>query len=364
MAIPDQELKSRWDNLQQKLNQNNYDAALIPLGVNFTYYFKKEARPSERLTLGILSKDSDPFIITPSFEKSNLSRSTGLDDIAVWEEIESPYKKVAKEFEDRGIGKNVIVDPHLWYVEVEMLKNAGDFQVTSGHDMIYEQRSVKSDWEITQLQAAAKASSHGILNAIPRLKVGMTEKEFLKIIQTEMSTLSGSSLAFGMVQYGENSAIPHGMPSDKKLQNDEVVLMDCGTPVNGYQGDITITIPFGKPKDFEKIYEIVYEANRFAFDADKEGMIAGELDGVARNHIALKGYGQYFTHRLGHGLGLEVHETPYIVATNSIPLKKNNCHTIEPGIYIPGKFGVRIEDDVRVTSTGAELLYETPRHNF
>ena len=140
--------------------------------------------------------------------------------------------------------------------------------------------------------------------------------------------------------------------------------MDCGTPVNGYQGDITITIPFGKPTDFEKIYEIVFEANRAAFDSDKEEMIPAELDAVARNYITKKGYGDYFTHRLGHGLGLEVHETPYIVATNKTPLVSGNCHTIEPGIYRPGKFGIRIEDDVLVTKNGAKLLFETPRHNF
>lgn len=364
VAVPEQEIQSRWDILQQKLKDTHYDAMLIPLGVNFTYYFKKEGKPSERLTIGVISRDSDPFIVTPSFERSNLAGSTGLDDIAVWEETESPYKVAAKEFKDRGIGKNLVVDPHLWYVETQMLAKAGKFEFSSGHEIIYDQRSVKSEWEISQLQAAAKASSQGILNAIPQLKVGMSELEYLKIVQSEMSALSGSSLAFGLIQFGEHSAIPHGMPSGKRLENDRVVLMDCGTPVNGYQGDITITIPFGKPKDFEKIYEIVYAANRAAFDADKAGMIPSELDAVARNYITEKGYGEYFTHRLGHGLGLEVHETPYIVGTNSTPLKDGNCHTIEPGIYMPGKFGVRIEDDVLVTAKGAELLYETPRHNF
>jgi Xaa-Pro dipeptidase len=364
VVVPEQEIKSRWDILQQKLKDNDYDAILIPLGVNFTYYFKKIGKPSERLTLGVISKDSDPFIVTPSFERSNIEGSTGVEDIAVWEETGSPYKTTAKEFESRGIRKNLVVDPHLWFVEIEMLKKAGGFQFSSGHEIIYDQRSVKSEWEIQQLQAATKASSNGILNAIPHLKVGMSELEYLKIVQSEMSALSGSSLAFGLIQFGAHSAIPHRMPSGKKLENDVAVLMDCGTPVNGYQGDITITIPFGKPKGFEEIYEIVYEANRAAFDADREGMIPAELDAVARDHITEKGFGEYFTHRLGHGIGLEVHETPYIVGTNSTPLKSGNCHTIEPGIYRPGKFGIRIEDDVWVTKNGAERLYDTPRHNF
>lgn len=364
MNIPKEEIKSRWSNLQSKLTENNYDAMIIPLGVNFLYYFNKQDHPSERLTIGIIPKEDEPFIITPSFERSNVEQSTGIDDISVWEETESPYDLVAKEFMDRKMGKNVVVDPHLWYVETEMLAKAGQFNFTSGHELIYKQRSVKSEWEIEQLQAAAKASSEGILNAIPYLKTGMTELEYMKIVQTEMSEISGSSAAFGLIQFDAHSAIPHAMPSGKKLHNDVVVLMDCGSPVNGYQGDITITVPFGKPTDFEKIYEIVYEANRAAFDADKEGMIPSELDAVARNHITEKGYGKHFTHRLGHGLGLEVHETPYIVATNNTPLVGGNCHTIEPGIYIPGKFGVRIEDDVHVTKSGAKLLFETPRHNF
>ena len=128
--------------------------------------------------------------------------------------------------------------------------------------------------------------------------------------------------------------------------------------------DITITVPFGKPREFAEIYEIVFEANRKALDADKEGMLPSKLDAIARDHIKSKGYGKYFPHRLGHGLGLEVHETPYIVATNQVPLIECNTHTIEPGVYIPGKFGIRIEDDVVVRKDDTNLLYETPRHNF
>lgn len=364
MIVPTPELDRRRRDVKSRLDQNDLDALFIPLGIHFEYLFGKRGLPSERLLAGIIPRDSDPFIISPSFERSNVHRGTGFDDIAVWEETESPYKVVAKEFTDRGIKGSVGVDPKLWILEIERLRAASSLIFKSSHTLLDELRSIKSEWEITQLQAAAKASTEGILAAIPELKQGISEKEFLKIVQHEMRQRSGSEEAFGLIQFGSNSALPHGIPSDRKLQNDQVALLDCGTPVNGYQGDITITVPFGHPKDYKEIYEIVFEANRMAFDAEKAGVKPSELDSIARNHIESKGYGPYFTHRLGHGIGMEVHETPYIVGSNQIPLVAGNCNSIEPGIYIPDKFGVRIEDDVWCKTNSAERLFDTPRHNF
>lgn len=364
LNIPLDEVKSRWDRTRDDLIKNHKNALIVPLGVNFGYYFGKESKPSERLILGIIPANEEVFIIAPSFEKSNIIKATGIEDVITWEETESPYKVTSKEFKERKIGSNLISDPHLWIIEAQKLEKELQIKIQSGHDIIDGIRMKKSEWEIRQLKAAAKASTEGILAAIPQLKVGITELEFQKIINRELTLQSGSNLSFGLIQFGENSAIPHSMPSHKKLHNDNVVLLDCGTPINGYQGDITITVPFGKPKDFQKIYDIVFEANRKALDADKEGMIPAELDGIARKHITEAGYGKYFTHRLGHGIGIEVHESPYIVGTNHSPLQEDNCHTIEPGIYIPGKFGVRIEDDVWVQKNKTVLLYETPRHNF
>jgi Xaa-Pro dipeptidase len=363
-VIPKNEILERWRRVKLGLEKNDFDALLVPLGIYFNYLFGKQGQPSERLIAGIISKSGDPFIVAPSFEETNIQISTGVDDIAIWSETESPYELVAHEFKERKIEGNIAIDPKLWAIEREKLITSTNYNFSSAHKMLEEIRSKKSVWEIEQLQKAAQASSEGILNAIPQLTLGISEKKFLRVVHKEMTELSGSPLAFGLVQFGENSAIPHGMPSEKKLKNDEVVLIDCGTPVNGYQGDITITIPFGKPNGFEEIYEIVYDANRKAFDFDKPGIIPAELDKVARDHIESKGYGKYFTHRLGHGIGLEVHETPYIVGNNTVPLVEGNCHTIEPGIYIPGKYGIRVEDDVFLTSSSAQRLFDTPRHNF
>lgn len=364
-GTPVSEFKERWRRAQRLLVEQNYDAMLIPLGVNFRYFFAKPGMPTERLIAGIIPAEGDPFIISPAFERSNVNRSTGIEDIAIWEETESPYKVLEKELAQRGIGRNIGVDPKLWIVEVERMKKAGDRDFSSVESITNILRRQKSEWEKQQLAAAARASAEGILATIDRLQEGMTEKEVVPILSEELGNRSGNPLSFAAVQFAENSAYPHGMPTDKKLHRDSVVLLDVGTSVNGYQGDITITTTFGKaPAKFYEVYDIVYEANRKAFDFGKEGAIPAEVDAVARNHITSKGYGEYFTHRLGHGIGLEVHEHPYIVGTNTEPLVVGDTHSVEPGIYILGEFGVRIEDDAIVSKDRIDRLFDTPRYNF
>ncbi|MGB1811798.1 MAG: M24 family metallopeptidase [Candidatus Kariarchaeum pelagius] len=364
IQIPKTELENRNALLKQAMLKSGINAVFLPLGIYFQYYFGKSASPSERIIMGVIPSDGVSFILTPTFEKSNLMKSTYVEDYITWDETESPYKKFSKELSDRNIGNNILVDPKLWISEVEKINTYSDLNILSGHDLLKTQREIKSEWEIKQLKRASKASAEGILASLPYLKEGITEKEFLPILSDQTRNLSNNPLSFALIQFGDNSSIPHGYPSSKKLKNDNVVLIDSGTSINGYQGDITISIPFGKPKQFEEIYQIVYDANRSALNNGSINNTGNELDQLARSHISNKNYGDYFTHRLGHGIGLEVHEEPYIVGNNNYNLKIGNCHTIEPGIYLPNKFGIRIEDDVVVTKNGIELLYDTPRFNF
>ncbi len=362
--IPKTEIKRRWTAVQKAMD--DFDALILPLGVNFQYFFGKPGMPSERIILGIIPKSKDPFILAPSFEISNFEAATQIDDIVGWEETESPYKIFEQELNDREIGTNIGVDPKLWIVEYERLSNTSKrHNFTSAGNLIDSIREVKSSWEIEQLSLASQYSSEGILTAFDRFYDGMMEIEAVPILAEELGNLSGNPLSFALVQFGENSALPHGSPSRKKLGSNDVVLLDVGTSVNGYQGDITITLHMGKPNQkFLEVYETVFEANRAAFSKELEGISGGSLDEVARKHIVDAGYGKYFTHRLGHGIGLEVHEKPYLVGTNSSPMKINQTHTIEPGIYLPGEFGVRIEDDVVLQEKGARRLYNTSRHNW
>lgn len=363
-VIPQSELQLRIDNLQKEMRNGDKSAVIIPLGIYFNYFFGKSGEPSERIIAGVIPDEGAPFVLCPTFEMENIRTRTYVEDIVGWDETESAYKKLATELTDHQIGTEIIADPKLWIDEKEKIEQVSNIQIKSGGDILQRQRAIKTEWELKQLRLAAQASSQGIIATLPQIIRGMTELEVVKILASELGARSENPLSFAIVQFGENSAIPHGRPTERKLGNDEVILIDAGTSVNGYHGDITITVPYGKPKNFTEVYDIVYQANRLALEADEPSMIPSQLDQVARDHITNAGYGENFTHRLGHGIGLEVHEQPYIVGVNHIPLIENNCHTIEPGIYQVGKFGVRIEDDVVVTKNGAELLYETPRYNF
>ena len=366
MAVPKKELKDRWKSARKLLKVDNIDCLIIPFGANFQYFFGKTGALSERLTVGVLSRNGDVFIFCPKFERSNVLRKFGHDDLVVWDEIESPYKLLTNELTSRGIGDSINVGSRFWISEVEKLKHINkQREFHSGNNLCEKLRREKSPWEVKQLELATKASAEGILAGFERLSEGITEKESRAIFSEELSNRSGNPLSFWLIQFGLNSALPHGSPTEKKLKVGDVVLLDLGTSVNGYHGDITITLPFGKaPKKFYEIYDIVFEANRSAFKANKEGVIPSDLDKIARDYITNRGFGKYFTHRLGHGIGLEVHESPYIVASNFDPLHLNDTHTIEPGIYLPGKFGVRVEDDVIVSKNECKFLFEATRYSW
>lgn len=367
MEIGKEEYLLRLNKVRTLLKTNNLDALAVPLGVNFRYLYGSKSHLSERLSIALMTTiTNDPELICPAFEVNNFKKEIYIanDNIHPWEEVENPYSLFATICKDLGITDGRIAlcptTPFKFYSKLQQALPKAIF--SDGDVILSNARKVKTEKEIELLREATKATSLGIEATFNKIHTGLKEKEIAQIVATEMAERSGEPAESVLVQIGSNSAIPHGLPTDKKLQQHDVLLIDAGTTAMGYNGDITNTTVFGKPsKKFLEVYSIVEEANERALNKTKHGAIPREVDAAARDFIEQKGYGKYFTHRTGHGIGLEVHEEPYIVGTNTFPLVTNEIHSDEPGIYIPGEFGVRIEDDVRVMETKGERLYTPVR---
>ncbi len=366
-SITNKEFYLRIEKTQKLLRDRSIQALFCTLGTNFQYLLSARNESFERLVLAIIKSNGAPHVICPAFELQNYLENTPLsqDDISVWEEIEDPFLLVKKISIDSGIqDTNIAISPQTSFTIFSKVKSVlPNATFIDALPIMEAARIVKTDQEIEFLKKASHFSAKGIEAAIDQLTVGITEKEASALVEKEMSLLSGESSLFALVQFGENSSNPHGSPSNKKLKRDDVVLIDAGTSYNGYVGDITNTTVFGHPnKKFLEVYNIVEEANHRARNAGCVGMLPSQVDAAARDYIVEKGYGQYFTHRTGHGIGLDVHEAPYIIQTNLVPLGLKNTFTIEPGIYLPGKFGVRIEDDVVAKTNSCEQLSSPIRH--
>ncbi len=350
----------RLSKFKKNMEKNNIELSLITPSVNFGYLFKGFFEMSERLICAAIPLNDDPILIAPSFEEERMQRSTNIDNIITWSESENPFDKL-KESVD-FVPQTISLESTAvfsFYLRFQKVFSNSKFQDIS--DIINPLRSVKSQAEIERMEQACKYTVRTINEIVDSFEEGITEQALLKKVTERMSELSNEP-SWALVQFDENSAIPHGSASAKKLKKGSVVLIDTGTSVDHYFSDITVTTPFGKPTSkFLEIYEIVQEANDAALEKSKEGTIAEDVDAAARDVIEKAGYGKYFTHRLGHGLGLDVHEEPYIVKGNKRKLVEGNTHSDEPGIYIPGEFGIRIEDDVLVGKKSSRRIYSFDR---
>ena len=347
--------EERTKKIQDKIKSKNVDLFLITPSINFGYLFRGFFTLSERLICGMIFPDEQTQLIAPSFERERMQIETTYDDVITWREEENPYE-ILRKSTDKKINTIALESSTPFDIYVRLKKQFPDADFINGGKFIKELRAVKSEAEIERMKKAAEYTAKGILNTLDVIKEGQNELQVLKIVLEQMSSLSNEP-SWAAVQFDENSAIPHGHPTEKKLKRDGVVLIDAGTTCENYFADITVTSVFGKAsKEFLKIYRIVEEANEAALSTSKNGIPAEKVDFAARTIIENAGYGKYFTHRLGHGLGLEVHEDPYIVKGNKNLLVNGNVHTNEPGIYLPNKFGVRIEDDVLVLNKGEKLV--------
>jgi Xaa-Pro aminopeptidase len=343
--------------------KSQIDCIIVSLGINFRWLFAVMEEPSERLLVGIVHAERPIEMVVPFFEADRMKRITGISNIISWEETEDPYNILA-ELLLSDTGKIIGIEPKMWFsVYQNISRKLPKKEFISAEQLFNGLRSVKDEEEQKILLKASQKSGDAIVKTLNELEAGISETE-VQIILRERLTWGPNEKAFSLVQFGDNSALPHYHGGNRKLKKNDVVLIDAGGTLQNYWGDITITSVFGKASEhFKEIYEIVFNANKKGKDAVTQNKLACEIDATTRNHITKMGYGEYFTHRTGHGIGLERHEHPYIVGNNKLPLVPGNVFTIEPGIYLPGKFGIRIEDNVIKTSSGTQTSH-IPRHEI
>ncbi|NHJ01003.1 MAG: aminopeptidase P family protein [Candidatus Heimdallarchaeota archaeon] len=354
----------RLQRIQNLMSNSNIGTIIIPLGINFHYIFSSQLEePSERLLLGIINDNNSPKLLVPNFEIARMKQMTGISDVIGWEETHDPYKQIA-DLVPHDRQKSIAIEPKMWFsVYNQLSQSLNEYTIVSAENIFNIVRAEKDETERKLILEASQKSGNAIIEVLYELETGMTEIDASKILKEKLNW-GIDQKTFALVQFGENSALPHYHGGEKKLEKNNVVLIDAGGSLENYWGDITITAVWGEaPRDFKEIFDIVYTANENAKAATNDNKLPGDIDAAARDYIRSFGYGEYFTHRTGHGIGLEVHEHPYIVGKNHNPLKTGNAFTIEPGIYLPEKFGVRIEDNVIKTEEGIRTS-EIPRYEI
>ncbi len=348
--------RERQARLRAQAKGRGFDALFVTPSTNLAYSANLSIGRSERLTALLLLTDGPAVLITPYFEEANHRRNAVVDEVRTWREDEDPIALAGKVLSGK---KSIGVEGSTAYGTASALAGATAAKTedaTAGFDAL---RMIKSEEEQAFIREAAHRTNLAIDGTHKRMRAGMSESEVARILEDEFS--KQGVRGGGLVQFGPSSAFPHGAPAERRLAKGDPVLIDCGCRVRGYTSDITRTVSFGAPSDeFRKVYATVDRAQVAGIEALKAGAPGEEVDRAARKVIEDAGYGKYFTHRLGHGLGMDGHEQPYLVSGNKKPLVAGNVETIEPGIYIPDRFGVRIEDDYAVKADGPKSLSVRP----
>ncbi|WP_461863235.1 M24 family metallopeptidase [Thermococcus sp.] len=350
--------------LQSMMQKRKVAGALITPGSNFYYLTGMNPLGSlERLFLLIVPAEGEPVIIAPKLYENELG-DLEIGKAFLWRDGENPYLLFGRVlFENFPKNSELLIDNNMPVGILLRTKFLENYQLSTLNSVLSELRVIKSEKEIRLLKKAAEIVDKVFYTLLEEKIEGRSEKELAAWIEYLIKSLGADGVSFEpIVASGPNGANPHHRPSDRKITHGDVVVLDYGARYQGYCSDITRTVVIGKPPELAlEVYDVVKEAQENAFQTVREGMAAMEVDRAAREYIAKAGYGEYFAHRTGHGLGLDVHEEPYISPGNSTLLREGMVFTIEPGVYLPRKFGVRIEDDVLVKDGQGVRLTEAKR---
>ena len=359
---------ARLNNLTASMRTSKLDAVILNPGPTLTYLTGVHFHLMERPVVLFVAPGQDPVLVLPELELPKLELFPyKVQGVAYGEnpsEWENAFRKAAQAL---GLdGKRIGVEPRqLRLLEFSHVKaGAPESEFPDASNVLSALRLKKDKAEVDAMRRAVKIAQDALEATIPLMKIGMTERELSSELVIQLLK-NGSDPEFPfapIVSAGPNSANPHASPTERKLQAGDLLVVDWGAAYDGYISDLTRTFSVGEVEDeYQKIHKIVQESNAAGRAAGKPGVPCADVDKAARDVIEKSGYGKYFTHRTGHGIGMEGHEDPYMRGDNMQLLEVGMAYTVEPGIYLTGRNGVRIEDNVVITETGADCLSDMPR---
>ena len=364
--ITTEERSQRQERARELMTENRLDAIVLMAGTSLRYFTGIQWWGGERMFAWILPAKGAASYVCPAFEEGRAREQLhnapdgGNADVRLWQENESPYQLVAQFLKDRGISSGKIgIEETVRFVFADgIAKAAPQAVLTSATPVTAGCRMIKTPHEIALMRLASKVTLAVYQAVYQSLREGMTQHDVENLVAAAYDRMGFPGDASVMV--GESSASPHGSNAPQVIREGSIIMIDDGCTVVGYQSDITRTFVLGKASDkMKSVFDIVHRAQSAALVAARPGAECSSIDAAARKVITDAGYGpgyKYFTHRLGHGLGMDGHEWPYLVRGNATKLQTGMTTSNEPGIYIQGEFGIRLEDDMHVTENGAELF--------
>ncbi|WP_309092450.1 Xaa-Pro peptidase family protein [Phenylobacterium sp.] len=362
------ERQTRLDKAQRLMREQGLTALLVEPGASLVYFTGVRWGRSERLTAAVIPAEGEILVVTPFFEEPSVRETLAVPaELRTWQEHEDPLALVAGWLREKKLAAGAVgVEETVRFFAVEGLqKHLPDTPVRSGARVVRACRMIKSPAEIALMQHAADITVAAYRHTAPRIERGMTPGDIGAIMNGATRALGGSP-EFALILLGEASAYPHGSGKPQAVRDGEVVLMDCGCTYQGYQSDISRTLVFGEPTRRQRtVWEHMRRGQQIAFEAAQLGVEAGAVDDAVRRYYASLGYGPDYklpgtSHRTGHGIGLDGHEPINFVRGERTRLAPGMCLSNEPGIYIPGEFGIRLEDCLYMTEQGPKWFSVPP----
>ncbi len=358
------EYAGRVRRCRELLAEREMDALALSLGADMAYFCGYRAVPLERLTLLVIGTYGEPTLLVPELEAHRVAPLDGVFEIVPWSDAEDSVALAVRQLRvQSGARPTIGASERMWARHLLAFQGAMQHaRFIPAERITRPLRIRKSPAEVEALRAAARAADT-VAASLPTLGwAGRTEAEIAGDIARALRAEGHETVNFVIVASGPNGASPHHDPGRRVLQSGDVVVVDFGGTRDGYCSDVTRCVAVGEPsRDVAEAYAVVAAAQQEAVGAVRPGVSAGDVDAAARDVLAAAGHAEHFVHRTGHGIGLEEHEAPDIVAGSPEPLAPGMCFSVEPGVYVPGRFGLRLEDVVLTTDTGVERLNTAPR---